>query len=144
ELLVQEAKRSYQGAACTTLRELDARIWWLADPLYRDGVNDRLVEQETRRMGIALREATIQDELYPFVNSLGADAVATVLQRYGWPTYTAWGGWEQDRSHDLYLQRNLDSPIVPPYTTFEYSLGRITTIPSWTAVTDPFKARSID
>lgn len=120
------------------------RLWWLADPLYRVPGNARHVEQDTREMEIALRSATMQDERYSFDPARGGDAVATVIRRYGWPTYTGWSGPEQEQSHSRYLEQNHSSPIAPPYTTFEYTTDRLRTLSSSQAVALPFAARSSD
>jgi hypothetical protein len=128
---------------CAARDTLNARIWWLADPLWTQVANERLVEQEVRRVDIALRQATHQDERYSFDEERGGDAVATIIERYGWPSYTAWGWREEDYNRDRYLIRS-HSPPTPPYTSFEYALGRVSTIPTWRAITAPFDAVSHD
>lgn len=61
------------------------------------------------------------------------------MSRYGWPTYTAWLSDGADRLQTLYLASH-DSPRVAPHTTFEYTLDRVHTIPSWQTVLSPFGA----
>ena len=143
QLLPKDAKDAYRALGCNERDDFNARVWWLADPLWRQAGNDRLVEQEARRMDIALRQATQQDERYSWDDERGGDAVASVIERYGWPTYTAWAGPQEDRSHSGYLV-GFKSPPTAPYTTFEYTLGRIRAIPAWRAITSPFEAASSD
>jgi hypothetical protein len=120
------------------------RFWWLSDPLYREPGNARRVEHDVRQMEVALRSATTQDERYSFDEQRGGDAVATMIRRYGWPTYTGWAGLESERSHSYYLERNHRSPPAAPYTTFEYTVDRVRVLPSARAVVSPFESLSSD
>jgi hypothetical protein len=117
--------------------------WWLSDPLYRVRGNDRLVAHETRRVQAALYGAVDSDERYPWDRARGGDAMARLVERYGWPSYTAWGGLQTDVSHSYFLLGFLSVP-VPPYTTLEYSLDRARLLPSWTAARDPFRMQASD
>jgi hypothetical protein len=132
-------------AASDTLSE---RLWWLADPLYRAAGNARRVEQDVRQVEIALRSATTQDERYSFDRARGGDAVSSAILRYGWPAYTGWSGTEEERSHSQYLKNGPpdapNSPVAPPYTTFEYTTDRVRTFPSPRALTAPFRSTAVD
>ncbi len=140
-LLPPDRQRDYLAYSCAERDSINARLWWLADPSYREAGNARLVDQEARRVEIALRRATIQDERYSFDDDRGGDAIREVLHRYGWPSYAAWFGVALDRNRSYQgLQINESAPPSPPYSTLEYSRGRVSTIPAWHAIIEPFRA----
>jgi hypothetical protein len=144
-LLDDEDRERYRALDCNGRRRFQERMWWLADPLFRTPGNERRSEQEARRMTYAIRSAVLQDERYPYDPERGGDAIATMLERYGWPVYTSWGGTLQDRSHSDYLARKASrTPSAAPYTTFEYTLDAVSTIPSWRTIESPFTARGPD
>lgn len=144
-LLRGEPLSAYRKLDCAARRATNTRLWWLADPLFRDPGNARLVEQERRRMDIVLRQAVTQDERFSFDDERGGDAVAAVIARYGWPSYRAWSGVAMDRHNSLqHLQVAHAAPPSPPYTSLEYALGQISTIPNWEAITSPFASVASD
>lgn len=136
---------AYLAVPCGKRGELNERIWWLADPLFRVAGNERRAEQESRRMSNLIRASVLQDERYPFDAARGGDAVGNVLARYGWPVYTSWGGTLEDREHTDYLaKQTLRTPNAAPYTTFEYTLDAVSTIPSWRLISSPFESHLRD
>ena len=144
-LLEKQLAARYADLSCERQAALNDTIWWLADPLYRDAGNARKVEQYVRRMEIALRQATEQDERYAFDQERLGDALATVIDRYGWPSYTAALGTAWDRWQSHYRSsRQIPAPPAPPYSTFEYSPHAVAAFPSWHAVTTPYGARADD
>ncbi len=143
-LLEADAQKAYGALSCAARDSLHEQLWWLSDPMFRIAGNERLVEQETRRMEIALRRATGQDERFRYDVPRGGDALTEMIQRYGWPTYTSWTGATDDNTGDNYRIGTLNAQLASPYTTFEYTPGRIRTIPSWRAVADPFSATVAD
>jgi len=134
---------AFTKAGCVNRERTVGTLWWLSDPLYRVRGNDRLAAHETRRIEIALHRALDSDERYPMDMERGGDALLRLVERYGWPTYTAWGGLLTDRGHSGYLLGFKSSP-VPPYTTFEYSLERARLLPASTAAREPFKMAPTD
>lgn len=139
ELLRESERNAYTSLNCASRIAATAKLWWLADPLFRVAGNERQVEQELRRIEILLHSALDQDERYSWSDKFGGDALRTLVQRYGWPGYTGWGGEYIDDDHTDYLEvRN--SPRSSPYTTFEYSIDRARLLPSWNAVQSPFSA----
>lgn len=139
ELLPPNERSSYTALSCNARILATAKLWWLSDPLFRVAGNERQVEQELRRIEILLHSALDQDERYSWSDKFGGDALRTLVQRYGWPGYTAWGGEYIDDDHTDYLEvRN--APRSSPYTTFEYSIDRARLLPSWSAVMSPFNA----
>lgn len=129
--------------SCAERERAVERLWWLSDPLYRERGNERRVAHETRRVLAALRRALDSDERHPWDARRGGDAMARLVERYGWPTYAAWGGFETDVLHSHYLVGFRSAP-VPPYTTMEYALDRVQLLPSWTASRDPFRMLASD
>ncbi|MEO7998260.1 MAG: hypothetical protein ABI852_12495, partial [Gemmatimonadaceae bacterium] len=139
ELLPASERNAYTALSCAARVNTNAKLWWLSDPLYRIPGNERQVEQELRRVEIALHSALDQDERYSWSDKFGGDALRTLVMRYGWPGYTGWGGEYIDDDHTDYLETR-NSPRASPYTTFEYSIDRARLLPSWTAVASPFNA----
>ncbi|MEP6834812.1 MAG: hypothetical protein ABJB74_15570 [Gemmatimonas sp.] len=136
-LLPPDERKTYADLSCDARMATNVRLWWLADPLLRTRTNERFVENEVRRVEIALRTSVSQDERFTWVAKDGGDVVAQMVERYGWPNYTAWAGYDEDTNHTSYLE-SFKSPPMTPYTTFEYSLGSVHTIPTWAAIADPF------
>jgi len=134
---------AFGKAGCADRERAVGILWWLSDPLYRVRGNDRLVAHETRRVDVALHRALDSDERYPWDTPRGGDAMARLVERYGWPTYTAWGGLQTDFGHSQYLLGFRSVP-VPPFTTLEYSLDRVRLMPSWTAAREPYTMRATD
>lgn len=126
---------------CGSAGEATARFWWLAQPLWRDAWNERRLEQEARRVSITLHQALAQDERFVWDARRGGDAIAEMMYRYGWPTYTAWGGRQVDVSHSQYLALE-GNPPAAPYTTFEYAYGRAHTAPSAASFRSPFESEA--
>lgn len=139
DLLPANERKSYSGLNCGARQAATEKLWWLADPLFRVAGNDRRLEHDVRRVELALHTALEQDERYTWDERLGGDALSTLLMRFGWPGYTGWGGDSIDDDHSDYLETR-KSPRVSPYTTFEYSIDRVHTVPDWKAVTAPFAA----
>lgn len=144
-LLEKQFATLYADLSCERQAALNDTIWWLADPLYRDAGNERKVEQYVRRMELALRQATVQDERYSFDQERMGDALAAVIDRYGWPSYTAALGtvWDRWESHHRSSKQTLVPP-APPYSTFEYSPHAVASFPYWSAATAPYRARAED
>lgn len=140
ELLAPSEQSNYRSIGCEERIVMAERLWWLADPLLRAPGNARRTEHDARRTEIALRLMTSQDERLAFDRARGGESVAAMIVRYGWPSYRAWLGKFEDRGHDPYVQQQLRGVPAPPYTSFEYALDRVHTMPTWRAVADPFRA----
>ena len=87
-LLDDELHRRYRRLGCKERGPIEARVWWLAQPLYLLPANDRRTEHFARMTMARLQEGT--GTTYGL--SWGAD-LRELLVRYGWPTY-----WTQERS----------------------------------------------
>lgn len=129
---------------CARRDTLAHRVWWLADPLYTVSGNERLVEHHVRRVMIALKSATGRSERYEWEPELGGDALRDMVLRYGWPSYVYWPGRDFDEWHAVGHLAPWGSPENPPFTTYEYSFGRVSLMPAWRAVEEPFDSRNAD
>lgn len=143
ELLPKTDATLYQKNSCAARDSVNITFWWLADPLFRQRGNERLVEQESRRVDIALRQQVGIDERNVWDVRHGGDAMGELIARYGWPSYAAWGGPDLDNAHSGYLAGNRSAEI-PPYTTFEYSNDRAHFVARWSAVASPYAAEEMD
>ena len=136
-LLPDSARANYALLTCTPRLQLIAQYWWLADPLYADSINERRVEHDARAVRMMLQSALIRDERFFYQKKdFSPEAFTKLVIRYGWPTYLGWGGTQVDQSHNSWL-RGFDSDTQPPYTTYEYSKGRLHTAPSLAALSSP-------
>lgn len=97
-------------------------------------------------MIVALHGALSEDERYQTSVDKGGDARAEMILRYGTPSYAFWGGPAADVDHTGYLASpsHGPSPDASPYTTYEYTTGRLHLVPSWHAIANPFQARNRD
>jgi hypothetical protein len=140
-LLDTIARRSYAKLTCTARDSANARVWWLSDALYVTRGNERRAAHYARMTSLAIHSALGRDERFDWQANTGNDARREMITRFGWPTYTYWGGEEQDAEHDRYLQRFGESPPNGPYTTYEYAAdNRVHLVPNAAALSAPFSA----
>lgn len=85
-LLQGELADRYRDLDCTGRAAFQARWWWLAQPLYGLGGNDRRTEHFARRVMVHI----LQGRRTPFGLSWGDD-LRELLLRYGWSTW-----WTRD------------------------------------------------
>ena len=138
-LLPREERARYGKESCLRRDGINKRYWWLSDPLYSEPGNERQVIDDTRKMMAIIRSDEVRDERFDWQTRNGGDAMTELVLRYGWPSYVGWGGPGEDDLHGSYLEMNRSRPR-PPYTTFEYTHGRIHTAPSWEVMNNPFSA----
>jgi hypothetical protein len=147
-LLDPVARDEYERMSCASRDSVNARLWWLADPLFTVPGNERRVEQYSRKVQLALRRALDRDERFDWRYVAGGDALETMVTRYGWPSYLWWGGPGNDAQHSGYLKTapwiNEPGPLHQPYTTFEYSTKRQHLLATWKATLNPMSARATD
>jgi hypothetical protein len=147
-LLDSLGRGEYAKLNCDLRASVNTRLWWLADPLFIVPGNERRIEQFARSVQTTLRRMLDRDERYEWRLIAGGDAMEELVTRFGWPSYTWWGGEQNDRNHSSFL-KGFSSPMFPgplhePYTTFEYTLGRQHLVPLWRALLDPLTAKSAD
>ncbi len=89
-LLEGDLRDRFDDRSCDGRAALERTVWWLADPFYLLGGNDRRSEHFSRRV----MDRTQRDAESPSGVSWGED-LQELLVRYGWPV-----GWERDVSTD--------------------------------------------
>jgi len=93
-LIDGELADRYRDLDCAGRAAVEARWWWLAQPLYSLTGNDRRTEHFARRVMIRMEEG----RRTPF-GLYWDDDLADVLLRYGWPTF-----WTRDPPTSLMVQ----------------------------------------
>ena len=94
-LLDDDAREAYEKMACAQREVVNARIWWVADPLYMTPGNERRTEHFSRVMQTALQK----DAANTYGMSWGGD-LAELILRFGWAekwTQEAWPSQHQVR-----------------------------------------------
>ncbi len=137
-------RRRYTSTPCAERAEVDARFWWLSDPLWLEPGNDRRAEQYARKILITLLAPLGEDERQRWRPEKGGEAVAESLLRYGWPTQMWWNGYLTDQGHDNWLLRSAFADTAQPYVVREYSRDRLHTVPSAAALQAPLQAKATD
>jgi hypothetical protein len=142
-LLDSLAVATYLAVPCAGRDSVNAILWWLSDPMYTEPGNERRAVHYARRIGIALRSGLLYDERYDWRPIAGRDGMTEMIERYGWPAYSYWAYGFLASAVDLAMAR-FDSTHHIAYTTFEYTGGRLQTVPVWRAIADPLKSASGD
>lgn len=83
DLLRPEDQREYRRATEEERARLARRLWWLGDPLWSDGANDRLTEHYARWTMHHIQERARQVDRLAW-----RDDMREIVVRYGW--FTAW------------------------------------------------------
>jgi hypothetical protein len=126
-LLEGELADRYRNLDCAGRAALEARWWWLAQPLYSLTGNDRRTEHFARRVMIRIEEG----RRTPF-GLYWDDDLADVLLRYGWPTF-----WTRDPPTSLLLQTD-------PHVTGHEASPAFHFAPQASALDDPERAKPDD
>jgi hypothetical protein len=153
-LLDDEERSAYTRLPCARQDSVNKRMWWLADPLWSVPGNDRFIEHYSRKVTIALHAALGRDERYNWTPYAGGDALAEMIERYGWMSYTYYGHTPVQTVPDLkdiysrmpkdIAERRRARALGGQKTTFEYSIGRVHVVPPMTMVNDPFSITNAD
>lgn len=139
-LLDSQTRTRYERISCAARAEFEARLWWLADPLWLEAGNERRVEHFARKVMIELLVPFGYDGRQHFAPRQGGESVIESLVRYGWPSQMFWGGIATDAEHDQYLE-SLGASTARPYIVREYSrAGRLHTLPLPRTLDEPFAA----
>lgn len=143
-LLMAPAQRStLSQRACSDQRAWEARLWWLADPLWGVAGNERYLTHRTRQAQMRLRSALDRDERFVWSPLAGGRGMRELIIRYGWPTHTFWSGGQLE--HDISAFREVGVAIVaPPYTAKEYRRDRQALVPAPRVIDDPYVAVASD
>ncbi|HEY7685286.1 MAG TPA: hypothetical protein VH833_04165 [Gemmatimonadales bacterium] len=79
-VLAEPLRRHYRRLACAERAAFEARLWWLAQPLWSRSGNDRRTEHYARRTMAAL----LRHSWSPY-GALGGEDLTELIVRYGWP-----------------------------------------------------------
>jgi hypothetical protein len=90
--VLDQAPRDYNRTPCDRRSDQDARIWWLADPLYMTPGNERRTEHFSRHVLSHMQNGARS----AYAVRWGSD-LHELLLRHGWPV-----GWERDDSRRGY------------------------------------------
>jgi hypothetical protein len=142
-LLDDDTRRAYATMTCAARADFEARLWWLADPLYLEAGNERRAEHFARKTLVRLLAPLGDDERQHWERKKGGEAVAEMLVRYGWPSQMFWGGLVADSGHGAWLLAH-GADTAPPYPVREYTPGRLHTVPRSGALRSPFQAKRDD
>ena len=91
-LLDDDIRGAYKKMSCGQREAADARIWWVADPLFMTPGNERRTEHFSRVLHTALQ----QDAANTYGSSWGGD-LAELILRFGWAEK-----WTQEPSQSMY------------------------------------------
>lgn len=138
-LLEEDVRRDYARMSCDARADLEARLWWLADPLYLEPGNERRAEHFARKVQAGLLAAVGDDERQRFAPRKGGESVVESLVRYGWPSQMHWVGHFADGEHAKWLLAHA-ADTAAPYVVREYTRGRLHTVPSSAALEAPLRA----
>lgn len=92
-LLDDDIRGTYKKMTCGQREAADARIWWVADPLFMTPGNERRTEHFSRVLHTALQ----QDAANTYGSSWGGD-LAELILRFGWAEK-----WTQEPSQSMYV-----------------------------------------
>jgi hypothetical protein len=91
-LLDDDVRGSYKKMTCAQREAADARIWWIADPLFMTPGNERRTEHFSRVVHTALQK----DAVNTYGSKWGGD-LAELILRFGWAEK-----WTRAPSQSLY------------------------------------------
>jgi len=91
-LLDDDVRGTYRKLSCAQREAADARIWWVADPLYMTPGNERRTEHFSRVLHTVLQ----QDAVNTYGSSWGGD-LAELILRFGWAEK-----WTREPSPSMY------------------------------------------
>ncbi|MEO7521136.1 MAG: hypothetical protein ABIW79_04915, partial [Gemmatimonas sp.] len=137
-LLDKQVRDSYLASTCVARAEFEARLWWLADPLYLEPGNERRAEHFSRKTLVTLLSRLEFDGRQHWTPNKGGEAAGESLVRYGWPSHVYWAGREVDDSHDGWMLQIAHADTARPYVVPEYSRDRLHTLPLAHALESPF------
>ncbi|MEP6834076.1 MAG: hypothetical protein ABJB74_11805 [Gemmatimonas sp.] len=145
------ARGNYHDQSCEQRLLSEDKFWWLSDPLLSEEGNDRRVEHFARKTLVLLHKAIRKDEHYDWRPDHNGEVINELLIRYGWPTASVWGGAALDIEHANFvsptktdLKVRMFEPRMGPYSTMEYSRGRVHLSPKWDVLKAVAKAEPDD
>jgi hypothetical protein len=106
-LLDDDIRGTYRKMPCSQREAVNARIWWVADPLYMTPGNERRTEHFSRVLHTHLQ----QNSVNTYGSSWGGD-LAELILRFGWAEK-----WTQEPSPSMYPN------VLPSITGHEREPG---------------------
>jgi hypothetical protein len=97
-LLDDDARGSYKKMTCGQREAADARIWWVADPLFMVPGNDRRTEHFSRVVHTILEK----DGVNTYGTPWGGD-LAELILRFGWAEK-----WTREPSQSMYVEATIN------------------------------------
>jgi hypothetical protein len=143
-LLPFSGRNAYRALPPQTRDSLDTVAWWLADPLFLEPGNDRLIDQMLRRVAIELHDGDVdlwRDWRWNYQGPMLRDMVL----RYGWPPFfsSCGSGWpiafHRGDSRSLFLGCGGRATVFQLYPGPEYH-----TVPAWSTILDPLHHSAAD
>jgi hypothetical protein len=128
----------YRKVPCAARDSINARIWWLSDPLYTEPGNERRAAHYARHVQVQLLSAVEENDPFDWAPEYGGAAIRQMFVRYGAPAAQVWV--DEDGSHQGYL--GAYRPVH--FTTNEYTFDRLHVVPNSAALADPFRAIAAD
>ncbi len=171
-LLIPAAAQLYRRMSCAEQAPIDARVWWLATPLFLEPGNARRADHYGRVMLVALHTMVDSvDGVFDYRNRPGMYEGSSLLERtpiqqliirYGFPVTsrgcnpsTCKDAKHQGQNYARPPRRGMP-PVQKPrrFDTKEIYLGdyaryawvgpQYHTLPSWAAVVNPFSSTDVD
>jgi len=115
-LLDDDLRDTYHKMSCAQREAADARIWWVADPLYITPGNERRTEHFSRMLHAALE----QDAANTYGSKWGGDLAELVL-RFGWAEK-----WTQEPPASMYPGAQISITGHEPEPGFHFFLTQRT------------------
>jgi hypothetical protein len=111
-LLDDDLRGTYRKMTCAEREAADARIWWVADPLYMTPGNERRTEHFSRVLHTVLQE----DAANTYGSKWGGD-LAELILRFGWAEK-----WTQQPPTSAYLGAEISVTGHEPEPGFHFFL----------------------
>ena len=111
-LLDDDVRDAYRRMSCARREAANARIWWVADPLYMTPGNERRTEHFSRVLNTVLQ----QDAANTYGSTWGGD-LAELTLRFGWAEK-----WTQEPPTGIYLTAQLSVSGHEPEPGFHFFL----------------------
>ncbi len=149
-LLPYSEATTYRRMTCREQVDVNARAWWLADPLFLEKGNPRRAEHYGRRMIIELRRAVGVDEHVDWRDNYDGPGYELMVMRWGWPTLFVTAARCPDPHHRPGGPPIISCPAKPSrFDTKSVALGdtlarpyywgpQFHLMPNWAAIADPY------
>ena len=130
-LLDESAQKSYNSIPCEARDTINARIWWLADPLYTEPGNERRAEHYSRLVLATIRSAVEPAERWNWRDGQGGNALRRDDRSLRLAELFVLGrpGNRRAATTDISACATRAIQRLGVFTTVEYSQSRYHTVP---------------